>query len=897
MYQPGSGNQHTYHHVDAKPANSSSNSCIKHIPASQVKQHAITNPQPAKGVAIPEESLYVSSEPLKFPSTILHEQQRDPTTVTPSVSEQLRRPWLPSAGDKPPLNSHVDISLVDPATALAKMQYGRDIKQKQHSSGGSASQPTSQYGSPFPKSVATVSSSTSSSSSPSHNNNNHLHHNNSNSSQQSFASCKKIWQPPVAGMVDNLARSSVTNDSKVSAKKYQETPDQNFNDMMKVIYQRQAEMREKKNQKSEIFQVNSLIYSPGEQQQTAAASPPTNSQQPTTAPRTYNPKKRYTGIELSALPLAQQPNVYVDKQKPSVKHITVVNKFEDDLANGNGDYQFAKRMSNILQQQQKYHVPPPQLGPLMPDGGRARILTQNESQQLHRFSGGIKEQPEAVATTPTSSSMNNGNHVKITQIPQTTKHLSDMKAPVYDSTEYEPEVTDLSMKKKKRDVVTSSAKRKCDNVPVNVDVKKQRVTTQTPASSHYTPASSAVINVDHHAKAGPKVKDVVENEVLKNFKPGFPRDIRWQDPNFTNVPARDKIRVALERPHGIVLITEDTAPPFSNHNHNSSSSNSNGGVSSSSSVRVVNGSTRKVAPNQPISSNMINEDEPDQSAVLSSNNYLDLPSKDIAVKNLEYQKFPTAPSTAMKIKNKWIIRTQNNKRQAIRDSEGSTLPLEIPESYGRRLKDTKNPARYEKKSEKVEETREEKERANLMLPVSWSRQPKPSGSANEGALTNILKKNPEQERIENFYNPNDHYEKKKKVKRIVPPPKDPEALSYKHIHGNCTLESLRKSPKSTDVDEFSEEEDKKGSEVCDKSSKNKEAKSDVLPASVLKNKKKVKELQLSGEAFLQDTTCALLAFKTTKSGRNVPVPKCVECVSQPKNNAEENFCRFYYFRK
>uniref|UniRef100_A0AAR2JV86 JmjC domain-containing protein n=1 Tax=Pygocentrus nattereri TaxID=42514 RepID=A0AAR2JV86_PYGNA len=69
--------------------------------------------------------------------------------------------------------------------------------------------------------------------------------------------------------------------------------------------------------------------------------------------------------------------------------------------------------------------------------------------------------------------------------------------------------------------------------------------------------------------------------------------------------------------------------------------------------------------------------------------------------------------------------------------------------------------------------------------------------------------------------------------------------------------------------------------------------SDGIPRSVLKDWRKVKKLKQSGEAFLQDDSCAEI-------GANVQ--KCRECRLDRSRKAQEPavspvFCRFYYFRR
>lgn len=69
--------------------------------------------------------------------------------------------------------------------------------------------------------------------------------------------------------------------------------------------------------------------------------------------------------------------------------------------------------------------------------------------------------------------------------------------------------------------------------------------------------------------------------------------------------------------------------------------------------------------------------------------------------------------------------------------------------------------------------------------------------------------------------------------------------------------------------------------------------SDGIPRSVLKDWRKVRKLKQSGEAFLQDDSCAEI-------GANVQ--KCRECRLDRSRKAQEPvispvFCRFYYFRR
>ncbi|KAK3563315.1 hypothetical protein QTP86_021725, partial [Hemibagrus guttatus] len=73
----------------------------------------------------------------------------------------------------------------------------------------------------------------------------------------------------------------------------------------------------------------------------------------------------------------------------------------------------------------------------------------------------------------------------------------------------------------------------------------------------------------------------------------------------------------------------------------------------------------------------------------------------------------------------------------------------------------------------------------------------------------------------------------------------------------------------------------------------KEAGQDGIPRSVLKDWRKVRKLKQSGEAFLQDDSCA-------EVGANVQ--KCRECRLDRSRKAQEPvispvFCRFYYFRR
>lgn len=68
---------------------------------------------------------------------------------------------------------------------------------------------------------------------------------------------------------------------------------------------------------------------------------------------------------------------------------------------------------------------------------------------------------------------------------------------------------------------------------------------------------------------------------------------------------------------------------------------------------------------------------------------------------------------------------------------------------------------------------------------------------------------------------------------------------------------------------------------------------DGIPRSVLKDWRKVRKLKQSGEAFLQDDSCAEI-------GANVQ--KCRECRLDRSRKAQEPvispvFCRFYYFRR
>lgn len=69
--------------------------------------------------------------------------------------------------------------------------------------------------------------------------------------------------------------------------------------------------------------------------------------------------------------------------------------------------------------------------------------------------------------------------------------------------------------------------------------------------------------------------------------------------------------------------------------------------------------------------------------------------------------------------------------------------------------------------------------------------------------------------------------------------------------------------------------------------------SDGIPRSVLKDWRKVRKLKQTGEAFLQDDSCAEI-------GPNVQ--KCRECRLDRSRKSQEPaispvFCRFYYFRR